>query len=101
MDSLADKMPGINVTDPTLTINIPLVDSNLYNLLQRESYETFTDYEIRKRLTIIISNLVELNTITAMVLAHMIIKKLKYNVYYGSDIEFAINYILQELQKGS
>ncbi|MEM2986608.1 MAG: hypothetical protein QXV60_00705 [Nitrososphaerota archaeon] len=101
MESLADKMPGINVTDPTLTINIPLVDSNLYNLLQRESYETFTDYEIRKRLTIIISNLVELNTITAMILAHMIIKKLKYNVHYGSDIEFAINYILQELQKGS
>lgn len=75
-------------------------NDNYEYALSAEPGENSEIFEMRRRLTLMLSNMKDnkINPVVADVIARMIINKIKYGVYYDSEKERVIDYALYALE---
>jgi hypothetical protein len=90
-------MPGITIMGGSPTT--PILTANIDDLLHKESDESKDDFDFRRVLTyklLAIPNY-QLNNVTAMVVAYMLMRKARLGITYDRDIESALTYLLNAL----
>jgi len=71
-------------------------NANLQDIIVRENSETNKEYEIRKRLSFAIYRKYEINPMACVVLSSMILKKIRYGLFYEPELETLISEILKK-----
>lgn len=73
---------------------------DIADVLCRESCENDTEFEARRILTLKVAALPdpEINPMTAVVLASMMVKKAKFGLFYDEQVEKTLARIISQLQ---
>jgi hypothetical protein len=99
IDELIIKMPGLTIqgVSPSLMV----VGADVNDLFQKETGESDADYEARRILTLKIVSIPDfkVNNATALTLGYLMFKKAKLGLNYDPDIEHALMYIGNLLQR--
>ncbi len=91
-NNILSKLNGLNITLPDGNTTINIDDIMCKNIDENER-----DFEIRKRLTKILLQKEKINTITAINIGNMIMKKCKLGLKYDVDTEAVITYFMKKL----
>lgn len=95
IEEIIKQMPGINLSNKLINYE----REDITDLLEKEAQESLKDFNVRKEITIKISNIkkVEIKNSTSVVLGLMIAKKLRFGIKYDENIEVLIKDILAML----
>jgi len=99
VSAILKNMPGITITSVT---GAPVtVETDIMDLLKKESDEDPNDFEARKRLTLLLGSIPDykLNNTTAVTAGMIMMKKSKLGLTYDPDVEAAISYLTALLQR--
>ena len=98
INEILAKMPGISLTVPPV---IPGQADDINVLIVKEGDETPEDFEARRRLTLRLVAIPDykLNNVTAVVAALIMMRKSKLGITYDIDVENAIAYLMNLLQR--
>jgi hypothetical protein len=97
-NDILSKLNGLNITLPDGNIGI-----NINDIINKNVDENERDFEIRKRLTKNLLNIElintkeKINTITAINIGNMIMKKCKLGLKYDVDTESVITYFMNKI----
>jgi predicted DNA binding CopG/RHH family protein len=95
IEEIIKQMPGINLSNKLVNYE----REDITDLLEKEAQESVKDFNVRKEITIKISNIekVEIKNSTSVVLGLMIAKKLRFGIKYDENGEVLIKDILAML----
>ena len=97
-NDILSKLNGLNITLPDGNIGI-----NINDIINKNVDENERDFEIRKKLTKNLLNIElintkeKINTITAINIGNMIMKKCKLGLKYDVDTESVITYFMNKI----
>jgi hypothetical protein len=97
--SLLSNLPGITISGVT---KVPgQEDANIEDLLKKEADESPEDFEARKILTLKLAAIEDykLNNVTAVTVAHMMMKKSRLGLAYDTGVESALSYLSDLLMR--